>query len=64
MGSGETALRIIRLAPRIILDTHIVVRWLAEPVALSAVTLLELAVLLSARSLWIKVSPAELFGEL
>ena len=72
------------MSPRFLLDTHIVVRWLAEPkrlsrqqtrilndavrrsvpVALSAVTLLELAVLLSDPNQRIKVGLEELFDEL
>ena len=72
------------MAPRFLLDTHVVVRWLAEPrklsraqarvldeaarrgepVAISAVTLLELAVLLAGGSHRIKASMDELFSEL
>lgn len=72
------------MAPRFLLDTHVVVRWLAdpkklpkeqrrfleaavrrtEPVALSAITLLEIAVLLGDRKHGVKAIPDELFGEL
>jgi PIN domain nuclease of toxin-antitoxin system len=72
------------LLPRVLLDTHIVVRWLtnpkklsreqvrvleaavrrAEPVALSAMSLLEIAVLGSAGKLGIKVPLDELFEDL
>jgi PIN domain nuclease of toxin-antitoxin system len=72
------------LLPRLLLDTHIVVRWLtnpkklsreqvrlleaavrrAEPVALSAMSLLEIAVLGSAGRLGIKVPLDELFEDL
>jgi len=72
------------LLPRLLLDTHIVVRWLtnpkklsreqaralesavrrAEPVALSAMSLLEIAVLGSAGKLGIKVPLDELFEDL
>jgi len=68
--------------PRLLLDTHIVVRWLgdikrlsreqarvleravqrAEPIALSATTLLEVAVLVSERKLTLKMSLDEFFG--
>lgn len=72
------------MLPRLLLDTHIVVRWLtnpkklsreqarvleaavrgAEPVALSAMSLLEIAVLGSAGKLGIKVPLDELFEDL
>ncbi len=72
------------MAPRFLLDTHVLVRWLAEPrrlsrdqtrvvdeaarrgepVAISAVTLLELAVLLAEGRHRIRASMEELFGEL
>ena len=72
------------MLPRLLLDTHIVVRWLtnpkklsreqicvleaavrcAEPVALSAMSLLEIAVLGSAGRLGIKVPLDELFEDL
>jgi PIN domain nuclease of toxin-antitoxin system len=72
------------LLPRLLLDTHIVVRWLTnpkqlsreqtrvleaavhrgEPVALSAMSLLEIAVLGSAGKLGIKVPLDELFEDL
>jgi PIN domain nuclease of toxin-antitoxin system len=72
------------LLPRLLLDTHIVVRWLTnpkklsreqvrvlesairqtEPVALSAMSLLEIAVLGSAGKLGIKVPLEELFDDL
>ena len=72
------------MQPRFLLDTHILVRWLAEPgrlsreqmrvlesavrrrepLAISAITLLELAMLLSERALRHKLSLDELFGEL
>ncbi|MBV9677388.1 MAG: type II toxin-antitoxin system VapC family toxin [Acidobacteriaceae bacterium] len=70
------------MLPRLLLDTHIVVRWLgdikrlsreqarvleravqrAEPIALSATTLLEVAVLVSERKLTLKMSLDEFFG--
>lgn len=69
---------------RFLLDTHVLVRWLAqprklsrdqgrildeavrrrEPVGISAVTLLELAVLLADGSHRVSAGPDELFGEL
>jgi PIN domain nuclease of toxin-antitoxin system len=72
------------LQPRLLLDTHIVVRWLtdrrklsreqvrwieagvrrAEPVALSAVSLLEIAILTSVGKLGSKVALEELFEDL
>ena len=72
------------MLPRLLLDTHIVVRWLtnpkklsreqvrvleavvrrAEPVALSAMSLLEITVLGSAGKLGIKVPLDELFEDL
>ena len=70
------------MLPRLLLDTHIVVRWLndtkrlsreqaraleravrrTEPIALSAMTLLEIAVLVSDRKLSLKMSLDEFFG--
>lgn len=72
------------MSPKLLLDTHVVVRWLAEPkrlsreqartldaavrrgepVAVSAVSLLELAVLLADGSQRLKAGAEELFGEL
>jgi PIN domain nuclease of toxin-antitoxin system len=72
------------LLPRLLLDTHIVVRWLtdnrklsreqnrvleaavrqAEPIALSAISLLEIAVLASAGKLGLKVALVQLFEDL
>ena len=72
------------MLPRLLLDTHIVVRWLtnpkklsreqvrvleaavrrAEPVALSAISLLEIAVLGSSGKLGLKVALEELFEDL
>ena len=72
------------MLPRLLLDTHIVVRWLtdtrklsqeqarvlesavrrAEPIALSAISLLEIAVLGSAGKLGLKVPLGELFEDL
>ena len=72
------------MLPRLLLDTHIVVRWLSdtkrlsreqaralekamrrtEPVALSAMTLLEIAVLVSERKLTLKMSLDKLFSTL
>lgn len=72
------------MAFRVLLDTHIVVRWLAEPkrlsreqarilnevirrretVAISAITLLEIAMLFSDGPVRIKVGMDELFGQL
>ena len=72
------------MLPRLLLDTHIVVRWLTnakklsreqvrvleasvrrgEPIALSAITLLEIAVLGSAGRLGLKVPLEELFEDL
>ena len=70
------------MLPRLLLDTHIVVRWFsdikrlsreqakalegavqrAEPIALSATTLVEIAVLMSERKLTLKMSLDEFFG--
>ena len=72
------------LLPRLLLDTHVVIRWLiaakklsreqfreleaavnrTEPVALSAITLLEIAVLVSEEKLRLQVSLGEFFLEL
>ena len=72
------------MAFRVLLDTHIVVRWLAEPkrlsreqarilnevirrretIAISAITLLEIAMLFSDGRIRIKAGMDELFGEL
>jgi len=72
------------LLPRLLLDTHIVVRWLTdsrklsreqtrvlesavrrtEPIALSAISLLEIAVIGSAGRLGLKVALEELFEDL
>jgi PIN domain nuclease of toxin-antitoxin system len=72
------------MAPKLLLDTHVVVRWLAEPrklsrsqtrildaaarrsepVALSAITLLEIAVLTAAGRLRLKAPMEELLSEL
>jgi len=72
------------LLPRLLLDAHIVVRWLTdsrklsreqtrvlesavrrtEPIALSAISLLEIAVIGSAGRLGLKVALEELFEDL
>ena len=72
------------MLPRLLLDTHIVVRWLTdsrtlsreqtrvlesavrrtEPIALSAISLLEIAVIGSAGRLGLKVALEELFEDL
>jgi PIN domain nuclease of toxin-antitoxin system len=72
------------MLPRLLLDTHVAVRWLiqatrlsreqsrlleasvrrAEPVALSAISLLEIAVLTSGRKLDLKVGLDEFFDAL
>ena len=72
------------MTPRVLLDTHILVRWLADPkrlsrdqarildevirrrqtVAISAITLLELALLSSDGPLRMKLSGDEVFNEL
>lgn len=72
------------MLPRLLLDTHIVVRWLTnakklsreqvrvleaavrrtEPIALSAISLLEIAVLGSAGRLGLRVALEELFKDL
>lgn len=72
------------MAPRLLLDTHIVVRWLAEPkkltrdqaraldqavrrnepLAISDVTLLEIAVLLGSGGSRIEADVGELFSDL
>ena len=72
------------MLPRLLLDTHIVVRWLSdikrlsreqagtleravrrtEPIALSAMTLLEVAMLVSERKLNLKVNLDEFFNDL
>ena len=74
----------VRFAPRVLLDTHVVVRWLADPkrlsrdqtrilnevirrretVAISAITLLEIALLFSDGPLRSKLTMDEVFGEL
>jgi len=71
------------MVPRFLLDTHIVVRWLAEPkrlsrdqarilsqavrrnepMAIAAISMLEIAVLLGDDSHRIKAAPEELFSE-
>jgi len=71
------------MAPRFLLDTHVVVRWLAEPkrlsrdqarilsqavrrnepMAIAAISMLEIAVLLGDDSHRIKAAPEELFSE-
>jgi PIN domain nuclease of toxin-antitoxin system len=73
-----------RLLPRLLLDTHILVRWLiearklsrtqlrvleaavrrGEPLALGAISLLEIAVLASGQNPALKVSLHELFQDL
>ena len=70
------------MLPRLLLDTHILVRWLidvkrlsreqaralekavqrSEPIALSTMTLLEIAMLVSERKLILKMSLDEFFG--
>jgi PIN domain nuclease of toxin-antitoxin system len=72
------------LTPRVLLDTHILVRWLADPkrlsrnqarildeivrrretVGISAITLLEVAILSSDGPLRMKLSADEVFNEL
>jgi PIN domain nuclease of toxin-antitoxin system len=62
------------MLPRLLLDTHIVLRWLidanrlarvqAKAVALSAITLLEIAVLASEGKLRLKASLNEFFDNL
>ena len=72
------------MLPRLLLDTHVAVRWLVdagrlsreqlgalesavrrgEPVALSAISLLEIAVLASEGKLRLKARIEEFFGEL
>jgi PIN domain nuclease of toxin-antitoxin system len=72
------------LLPRVLLDTHVVVRWLidarslsreqsrvlegavrrAEPVALSAISLLEIAILNREGKLRLKVTLAELLDDM
>lgn len=72
------------LTPRLLLDTHVVVRWLAEPkrlsqdqiralrgavrrgepLALSAITLLEIAILFGEGGSRLRVAVRELFGAL
>ena len=72
------------MLPRLLLDTHVIVRWLTdpkklsreqarvletavrrtEPVVLSAISLLEIAVLGSAGKLGLKVALEELFEDL
>jgi len=72
------------LAPRLLLDTHILVHWLAEParlsrqqmqvmddcvprseqLAVSDISLLEIAMLAIERRLRIKASPEELFRQI
>src|ERR1700689_5329444 len=84
VGSASSASRSIGLKPRFLLDTHIVVRWLAtpkklsrdqtrvlreairrrEPVAVSAITLLEIAILFGEGSTHSDVPVHELLSEL
>lgn|SRR5271157_1955502 len=84
LGSAASAARSAGLSPRFLLDTHIVVRWLAapkrlsreqtrvlrdavrrrEPVAISAITLLEIAVLFGEGSTRSDIPVDELFSEL
>ena len=72
------------LSPRLLLDTHIAVRWLAEPnklsreqkraleqtvnrnepVAICAITLLEIAVLLRDRGTRMEISPRDLLAQI
>jgi PIN domain nuclease of toxin-antitoxin system len=76
--------RTVSLLPRLLLDTHILVRWLiearklsrtqlrtleaairrGEPVAFSAISLLEIAVLASGENQALKVPLAEFFRDL
>lgn len=84
LGNNRTAFRSGRLSPRFLLDTHIVVYWLAEPkklsreqlrvlresvrrrepVAVSAITLLEIAVLFGEGSTRSNVPAGRLLGAL
>jgi prevent-host-death family protein len=84
LGRCSQSLGDFDLAPRILLDTHILVRWLADPrrlsreqarilkdavrrreaVAISAITLLEIAMLFSGGLLRTQLSLDELFEEL
>jgi PIN domain nuclease of toxin-antitoxin system len=84
MGSSAPGARSARLNPRFLLDTHILVHWLAapkrlsreqlrvlreavrrrEPVAISAITLLEIAVLFGEGSTRSDVSVDSLFDEI
>ena len=72
------------MLPRLLLDTHIVIRWLndtkrlsreqaraleravrrTEPIALSAMTLLEISILVGNRKLALKASLDEFFNDL
>ena len=83
-GKLPDANRSCRLLPRLLLDTHVLIRWLGEirklsrpqlralqsavrrgePVALSAMSLLEIAVLASGEKAALKVSLDEFFRDL
>ena len=84
MGSAPSASRSTGLNPRFLLDTHIVIRWLAapkklsreqtrvlreairrrEPVVVSAITLLEIAILFGEGSTRSGIPVRELLSEL
>src|ERR1700738_4843670 len=84
MGSGPAEVGEACLLPRILLDTHVVVRWLidarrlsreqsrvlegvvrrSEPVALSAISLLEIAILKSEGKLRLQVTLDEFLDEM
>jgi PIN domain nuclease of toxin-antitoxin system len=84
VGSCRAGIGATRLLPRLLLDTHIVIRWLfearklsrtqlqalesavrrGEPVAFSAISLLEIAVLASGDKPALKVPLAEFFQDL
>jgi hypothetical protein len=80
-GLSYSGIRIISLAPHLLLDTHVLVRWLlepkrlsrdqarvlcdanrrGEPLAFSAITLLEIAVLFGRNRTGLRVPIRELF---
>jgi PIN domain nuclease of toxin-antitoxin system len=84
VGRRSARVRIISLAPHLLLDTHVLVRWLlepkrlsreqarilrdanrrGEPLAFSAITLLEIAVLFGRNRTGLRVPIRELFSAL
>lgn len=81
---GKNEVRILDLDPRFLLDTHVYIRWLAEPkklsrdqmrvlsraersgepLGVSAVTLIEIAILFGVGGIWPRVPLNDLFAAL